>query len=131
MGTAVRLTSARTSSLIPDSQDSLTTGLNQLSYRRGEERLMLAILKDAVECIERYCYGQRTGSRSDYETALAWVRTHDAAWLFSFENICLELDLRPDRLRSSLESLSLRPFTKTHVSTSRLTVSATHRLAPR
>ena len=119
MGTAVRLTSAGTSAVIPDSQDSLTTGLNRLWYQRGEKRLMLAILKDAVECIERYCYGQRTGSRSEYEAALAWVRTHDAVWPFSFENICLELDLCPDRLRSSLESLScalLQRSTQVHLS---------------
>jgi hypothetical protein len=130
MGTEARRIPALTFSSL-DAQDSLVTSLNRLSYRRGEERLMLAILKDAVECIERYCYGQRTGSRSDCEAALAWVRTHDAVWLFSFENICLELDLHPDRLRSSLESLSLRPFTKTHASTSLLTVSATHQLALR
>ena len=131
MGTTVRLTSAGTSSLTPDSQDSLITGLNRLSYQRGEERLMLAVLKDAVDCIERYCYGQRTGSRSDYEAALAWVRTHDTVWPFSFESICLELDLNPDRLRSSLESLPFHPFTKSRASTSLQMASATHRLALR
>jgi hypothetical protein len=131
MGTDARLTLAFTSSLTPDAQDSLVTSLNRLLYQRGEERLMLAILKDAVDCIERYCYGHRAGSRPDYETALAWVRTRDTVWLFSFENICLELDLNPDRLRSSLESLPLRSLTKNHAGTSLLTVSATHRLALR
>ena len=130
MGTEARRIPAVTFSS-PDAQDSLVTSLNRLSYRRGEERLMLAVLKDAVDCIERYCYGQRTSSRSDYEAALAWVYTHNGVWPFSFENICLELDLNPDRLRSSLESLSPRPFTKTRASTSLLTVSATRRLALR
>jgi len=131
MGTDTRLTPAATSFLTLDSQGALLTRLNRLSYQRGEECLMLAILKDAVDCIERYCYGHRAGSRSDYEAALAWVRTHDAVWLFSFENICLGLDLNPDRLRSSLESLPLRSITKTRAGTSLPTVSATHRLALR
>jgi hypothetical protein len=92
---------------------------------------MLAILKDAVDCIERYCYGHRAGSRPDCEAALTWMRTRDAVWIFSFENICLELDLNPDRLRSSLESLPLHSLTKNHAGTSLLKVSATHRLALR
>jgi hypothetical protein len=131
MGTDARLTPALTSASTLDAQDSLVTNLNRLSYQRGEERLMLAILKDAVDCIERYGYGQRTGSRPEYEAALAWVRTRDSVWLFSFENICLELDLNPDRLRSSLTSLPLSSLTKNHAGTSLLTVSATHRLALR
>jgi hypothetical protein len=131
MRTDVRLTPALISFSTLDSQDSLITSLNRLSYQRGEERLMLAILKDAVDCIERYCYGHRAGSRPDYEAALAWVRTRDAVWLFSFENICLELDLNPHRLRSSLESLPPRSLIKSHAGTSLLTVSATHRLALR
>jgi hypothetical protein len=89
MGIDARLTPTGTSSLTPGLQDSLLTRLNRLSYQSGEERLMLAILKDAVDCIERYCYGHQAGSRPDYEAALAWVRTHDVVWLFSFENICL------------------------------------------
>jgi SpoU rRNA methylase family enzyme len=76
MGTEARRIPAVTFSS-PDAQDSLVTSLNRLSYRRGEERLMLAVLKDAVDCIEQYCYGQKTGSRSDYEAALAWVHIHD------------------------------------------------------
>jgi hypothetical protein len=81
----------------------LLSTLKQLHYDRGEERLMLAVLKDAVECIERYrsAYGAR--SRSTYHDALRWVRGHDHTWLFSFENICLGLNLNPNRLRSVLD----------------------------
>ena len=131
MGTDARLTPALTSASTLDSQDSLITRLNRLSYQRGEERLMLAILKDAVDCIERYRSGCKVCSRPEHDAALTWVRTHDHTWPFSFDNICSELDLNPDRLRSSLESLPLRSLTKNHAGTSLLTVSATHRLALR
>jgi hypothetical protein len=131
MGMHIRPTSEFASSVVLDSQDSLVTRLERLSCKSGEERLMLAILKDAVDCIERYRSGRRAGSRPAYQAALAWIQTHDHTWLFSFDNICVGLDLNSDRLRSVLESPSLRTSTKSRADTFRPTVSATHRLAPR
>ena len=92
---------------------------------------MLAILKDAVECIERYRYGRRASSRPEYKAALAWVHTHDHTWLFSFDNICVGLDLNSDRLRAALELPALRTTTESRADTFLPTVSVTHRLAPR
>ena len=77
--------------------------LEQLHYEKGEERLMLAVLKDAVECIERYRHKHGARSRSTYHDALQWIRGRDHTWLFSFENVCLGLDLDPSRLRSVLD----------------------------
>jgi|GEM_PF-4363829 len=82
---------------------SLLPSLEHLHYEKGEERLMLAVLKDAVECIERYRYEYGSRSRSAYHEALRWVRGHDPTWLFSFENVCLGLNLDPMRLRSMLD----------------------------
>jgi hypothetical protein len=82
---------------------SLLSTLEELYYDRGEERLMLAVLKDAVECIERYRYAYGARSRSTYHDALRWIRGHDHTWLFSFENVCLGLNLNPSRLRSVLD----------------------------
>lgn len=129
MGTDVRSAAALASSFALEMQDSLATSLNRLSYGRGEERLMLAVLKDAVECIERYRSGCKACSRPEHDAALTWVRSHDHTWPFSFDNICSELDLNPDRLRSSLESLPLRTVTRNRAGTSLLTASATRRLA--
>ena len=131
MGLDIRPTSELASSFVLDSQDSLVTRLERLSYKSGEERLMLAILKDAVDCIERYRYGRKVGSRPEYQAALAWVHTNDHTWLFSFENICVGLDLNSERLRSALESPLLCTTTKSHADTFLPTVSVTHRLAPR
>lgn len=86
---------------------SLLASLEQLRYEKGEERLMLAVLKDAVECIERYRYEYGSRSRSTYHEALHWVRGRDRTWLFSFENVCLGLDLDPMRLRSLLDDSSV------------------------
>ena len=85
-----------------DTQPSLLMLLEQLDYQQGEKRLMLAVLKDAVACIERYNSGDGARSLPVYRAALHWVFAQDQAWPFSFENICLALDLGPVRFRMAL-----------------------------
>lgn len=85
-----------------DAPPSLLLLLEQLDYQQGEKRLMLAVLTDAVECIERYNSGRGVRSLPAYRAALRWVFAQDQAWPFSFENICLALDLDPVRFRMAL-----------------------------
>ena len=68
----------------------------------GEKRLMIAILKDAVECLEKY-RGARSGSgRSNYDNAIEWVEDTGTEWLFSFTNICDLLGFDPHYVREEL-----------------------------
>ena len=68
----------------------------------GEKRLMLAILKDAVECLEKY-RGARSSSGGElYQNALEWIEDKSTGWLFSFNNICEFLGFDPDYLREFL-----------------------------
>ncbi len=76
--------------------------LTHLRYEQGEKRLMLAVLTDAVGCIERYSEGRGAQSWPAFYAARRWVLDRDRTWPFSFENICLALDLDPDRIRSVL-----------------------------
>ena len=55
---------------------------------------MVAILEAAIK--DARDAGARTG-------ALAWVASTDRAWPFSFENICVALDMDPDAVRVQLE----------------------------
>ena len=68
----------------------------------GEKRLMIAILKDAVECLDKYRGTRNSAGRSHYENALEWVQDNGTDWLFSFTNICDLLGFDPDYLRSQL-----------------------------
>jgi len=68
----------------------------------GEKRLMIAILKDAVECLDKYRGTRNSVGRSHYENALEWVQDKGTDWLFSFTNICDLLGFDPDYLRSVL-----------------------------
>lgn len=78
-------------------------GSNGLSRKlEGEKRLMIAILKDAVECLEKY-RGSRTGSgRIHYDNAVEWVEDVNTDWLFSFNNICDLLGFDPNYMREVL-----------------------------
>jgi hypothetical protein len=68
----------------------------------GEKRLMIAILKDAVECLEKYRGARTSAGRSHYESAIEWVKDTDTEWLFSFTNICDLLGFDPDYMREVL-----------------------------
>lgn len=68
----------------------------------GEKRLMIAILKDAVECLEKYRGARSSSGRSHYQNALEWVQDKGTDWLFSFTNICDLLGFDPDYLREVL-----------------------------
>jgi len=68
----------------------------------GEKRLMIAILKDAVECLEKY-RGSRSGAgKISYQSAIDWVEDTDTEWLYSFTNICDLLGFDPNYLREQL-----------------------------
>ena len=63
---------------------------------------MIAILKDAVECLEKYRSARSSAARSHYENAIDWIKDTDTEWLFSFTNICDLLGFDPDYIREVL-----------------------------
>lgn len=68
----------------------------------GEKRLMIAIFKDAVECLDKYRGSRSSSGQSHYQNALEWVQDKGTDWLFSFTNICDLLGFDPDYLRAVL-----------------------------
>lgn len=70
---------------------------------RGELRLMVAVLEDAVECYRKYAAAQDEEGRRLFQEAAAWVQSRDRRYLFSFENICELLGIDPDCLRAGLQ----------------------------
>ena len=71
-------------------------------HLEGEKRLMIAILKDAVECLNKYRGARSSAALSQYQNALEWVEDKDMDWLFSFNNICDHLGFDPDYFRQVL-----------------------------
>jgi len=79
----------------------------------GEKRLMIAVLKDAVECLEKYRGSRSSAGRCNYENAIEWVMDNSTDWLFSFTNICDLLGFDPQYLRDVLlkrENKYVKPF---------------------
>ena len=68
----------------------------------GEKRLMIAVLKDAVECLDKYRESRNSAGQCQYQSAIEWVEDTDTDWLFSFTNICDLLGFDPEYLREVL-----------------------------
>jgi hypothetical protein len=67
-----------------------------------EKKLMLAVLRDAVECFQTYLFSGRAKGKAIFQHAEEWIMDKDHDWLFSFESICEFLDLNPDYIRNGL-----------------------------
>ena len=68
----------------------------------GEKRLMIAIFKDAVECLDKYRGSRSSSGQVNYQNALEWVQDTGTEWLFSFTNICDLLGFDPSYIRKVL-----------------------------
>ena len=88
------------------SVDPADTGLIEAVYkkniREGEERLMLAVLENAVEYFQKYVLARKPSGKQLFREAEEWFLEKDSEALYSFENICETLGLHPDHIRKGL-----------------------------
>lgn len=68
----------------------------------GACALMLAILEDAVLCVERGHQRRYARMRRQTREAESWMRSDGREWLFSFASICDVLGFDADALRLRL-----------------------------
>ena len=68
----------------------------------GPRALMLAVLEDALQCIERGRRRRTFHARRLAGDAEAWVRSDRRDWPFSFVNICEVLGFEADAFRKRL-----------------------------
>ena len=68
-----------------------------------EQRLVLAILEDAVACFQQYIHYRGGIEESLFREAEAWLLEGSSPWVFSFENICDFLGFSPKYLRQGLQ----------------------------
>jgi hypothetical protein len=67
-----------------------------------ETKLMLAILKDAIDCFQNNLRRGHVKSRRLFNEAAAWILDVNSAWVFSFDSICEHLALDPAYVRQGL-----------------------------
>jgi hypothetical protein len=74
----------------------------QKSHFEPEEKLMFAVLADAIECFQKYLGVNASRRRKLFLQAEAWIYSGDSSWPYSFENICEVLNINPRYLRLGL-----------------------------
>ncbi|MBX3027162.1 hypothetical protein KF840_19860 [bacterium] len=68
----------------------------------SEKRLMLAVLRNALECYQKHLHATDRTGRELFAEAAAWIESTNGHGLFSFENISEALELEPQYVRRQL-----------------------------
>ena len=74
----------------------------------GEQRLMLAVLADAINVLHSGQGGDSACERLNFDEAAQWVNSPGTARPFSFDSVCDALEIDPELLRSRLRVLTVR-----------------------
>lgn len=76
--------------------------LRRNTYLEPERVLMLAVLEDAVYCLQKHATCARGRNKRLFDETINWVQADGDDWLFSFENVCDTVGLNAGRLRRDL-----------------------------
>jgi hypothetical protein len=101
----------RTSSLLqtdPLSSSEFFETFKTTSYLEPERFLMLAVLQDAITCLEKHGAFGPKGNKRLFDEARDWVLSEDNDWLFSFNNVCEAVGLNAAYLRRRLIQMNER-----------------------
>jgi len=79
-----------------------STRLQRTAARTGEQRLIAAILEDAIAICCKPNPPKTSKGRTVLRESLRWVRSNDRKWLFSFLRICEMLDMDPGAIRRGI-----------------------------
>jgi len=74
----------------------------------GEQRLMLAVLADAINVLQSWRGGGSARKRLNFAEAAQWVNSPGTTHPFSFDSVCDALEIDPELLRSRLRVLTVR-----------------------
>jgi hypothetical protein len=75
----------------------------------GEQRLMLAVLADAINLLHSWKGSGSPRKRRNFAEAAQWVNTRGTCHPFSFDSVCDALEIDSEVLRSRLRVLTVRP----------------------
>ena len=70
--------------------------------REGEEKLMLAVLADAIDDFKKHAFSKDQRGQKLFQEAEEWFLDKENEALYSFENICDTLGFHPDHIRKGL-----------------------------
>ena len=73
----------------------------------AEQRLMLAVLVDAINVLQGWTRLNSASKRRAFAEAGHWVTTRGCGYPFSFDSVCDALNIDAEKLRAGLASLVL------------------------
>jgi hypothetical protein len=74
------------------------------------KRLMLAVLEDALRCLQTYAESRNPVHRKAFGEAEAWILDRKAQGPFAFDTICEALGIQPDYLRDGIRQWRMQLF---------------------
>ncbi|MGH7766962.1 MAG: hypothetical protein ACREQP_05860 [Candidatus Binatia bacterium] len=63
---------------------------------------MLAVLEDAITCLQKYARSRHSKTQHLFREAEEWILEEDSRYFFSFEQICVSLGFEPEYVRHGL-----------------------------
>jgi len=81
---------------------SLFRFLRHATAGQGERRLAVAVLEEAVDCLEERRTNPEYEGRLTRWEAEQWFESEDSEWPFSFKNVCLVLHLDAEAIRERI-----------------------------
>jgi hypothetical protein len=75
----------------------------------GEQRLMLAVIVDAINVLQSWKGAGSARKRRDFGEAAQWVNIRGTSHPFTFDSVCDALGIDSGQLRSRLSVLTTRP----------------------
>jgi hypothetical protein len=70
----------------------------------GEKRLVLSVLKDAIDCFMKCIDSSTRRGQRLFREAEHWIIIKDKKSAFSFDNVCEMLDFDPEYMRRGLRN---------------------------
>jgi hypothetical protein len=77
-----------------------------------EERLVLAILEDAIDCFQENHLARQGRRKQLFDEVQKWIFQGHRDWVFGFENICAVLGFEPEYIREGLVRWRKREISK-------------------
>ena len=78
--------------------------LSSKGIREGEEKLLFAVLTNAIEDFQKYVDAKDETGRKLFHEAEEWFLEQNSDSICSFSSVCETLGLRPDYMRRGLMS---------------------------
>jgi hypothetical protein len=86
--------------------------VKRTAYQEPERALMVAVLRDAITCLEKYGALKSSGNKRLFDESIEWILSDDCEWLFSFNSVCEAVGVNPAYLRRGLVEMSERSSTQ-------------------